>query len=625
MMSISEFLTKLRSLGIEIWVENGKLKYRAVHGSLTAELREQLAERKPEIISFLQTVGETKSEKSIVIKPQERTGDIPLSTAQQRLWFVEQLMSYSFAYNVSGGLRLLGELNVDILQKTLNEIVQRHESLRTIFKVVEGKPIQVIAPNLELELPIINLQSLSRAEQETEVLSRAVTESQRPFQLDAGPLLRTSLLRCDRHDHVLLLNMHHIVTDGWSLNLLIKELQTLYPALLKGTVPALPQLPIQYADFALWQQQRLQSQAFQEELSYWKKQLTALETLSLPGDRPRPPVQSFRGSMMSITLPGQLVRDLEALSRREKVSLSTVMLGAFQTLLYRYTHQQDIAVASPIANRNRSEIEGLIGFFVNTLILRTNLQGNPPFRQLLQRIHQTTLEAYDHQDVPFEKIVEELQPNRDLSHNPLSTVSYAFQTIPGESLHLLGLSISPLEYDRGTTRYDLEFHLWKRSDQSSNWFLYSQHAYDIATVLPETAISKQSEPDADDLIAIANYSTDLFEPQTIGRFLLHYLNLLQAIVANPDCSINELPWLTPQEHHQLLQVYSQTNVPGCLGIIHQQFETQVEKTPDNLAVLGDKSQLTYRELNTRANQLARTLQKRGVNPEVCVGICMERS
>ncbi|NES20408.1 MAG: non-ribosomal peptide synthetase, partial [Symploca sp. SIO3E6] len=234
-MSISEFLTNLSSLGIEIWTEKGKLKYRAVPGSLTAELREQLAERKLEIISFLQTLGETKSEHSNAIKPQARTGDIPLSTAQQRLWFVEQLMSQSFAYNVSGGLRLLGELKVDILQQTLNEMVRRHESLRTIFKVVEGKPIQVIAPNLELELPIIDLQSLPKAEQEAEILSIAVKESQRPFQLDAGPLLRPSLLRCDRYDHVLLLNMHHIVTDGWSLNLLIKELQTLYPALLKGT------------------------------------------------------------------------------------------------------------------------------------------------------------------------------------------------------------------------------------------------------------------------------------------------------------------------------------------------------------------------------------------------------
>ncbi|NER93229.1 MAG: amino acid adenylation domain-containing protein [Symploca sp. SIO1B1] len=675
MISIGELLTNLRSLGIEVWAENGKLKYRAVSGSLTAELREQLAERKIEIISFLQTVGEAKSEKSRPIQPQERTGYIPLSTAQQRLWFVEQLMSQSFAYNVSGGLRLLGELKVDILQKTLNEIVRRHESLRTIFKVVEGKPIQVIAPSLDLELPIIALQSLPKAEQETEILNIAVKESQRPFQLDAGPLLRASLLHCGRHHHVLLLNMHHIVTDGWSINLFIKELQTLYPALLKATVPALPQLPIQYADFALWQQQRLQSQAFQEELSYWKKQLTGIETLSLPGDRPRPPVQSFRGSMMSITLPGKLIRHLEALSRREKVSLSTLMLGAFQTLLYRYTHQQDIAVASPIANRNRSEIEGLIGFFVNTLILRTNLQGNPSFPQLLQRIHQTTLEAYDHQDVPFEKIVEELQPNRDLSHNPLSTVSYAFQTIPGESLDLPELTISPLEYDRGTTRYDLEFHLWKRSDQSSNWFLYSESAYDIASLLPEMAI-KPSEPDADDLIAIANYSTDLFDPQTIGRFLLHYLNLLQAIVVNPDRPINELPLLTPQERHQLLHVYSKTSAPGerkkgwgaeeqrswgavsvaersseeertdnfgiqssrnptqnfvhpsdpgYLGVIHQQFETQVEKTPDNLAVLGDNSQLTYKELNTRANQLARTLQKRGVNPETCVGISIERS
>jgi len=617
-MLIHDFLDDLNQLGIELWVENDKIKYRATPGALTAELREQVAELKTEIITFLNTVQDTHSVNSEAIKPQERSHSLPLSTAQKRLWFLEQLMSNHFAYNVSGGIQLIGDLKVENLHRALNEIVRRHESLRTTFQNIDGRPIQVIAPTLTLELPIADLRSLSTAQQETEILNRAVSESQRPFQLDRGPLLHCTLLCCAEDNHVLLLNMHHIITDGWSLNVFIQELQTLYSELGSARSCILPPLPIQYADFALWQEKQLQTQAFQDQLSYWKQQLAGLEPLSLPSDRPRPALQSFRGGIMGLTLPGRLMRELEHLSGLEKVSLSTLMLSAFQALLYRYTHRTDIAIATPIANRNRSELESLIGFFVNTLILRTNLDGNPPFRDFLKRTHKTTLEAYDRQDVPFEKIVESLYSDRDLSYNPLSTISYAFQSIPGKPLQLEGLTLSPIEYDRGTTRYDLELHIWHKSDQSSNWFLYCQSSDDNLD-------SELSVPDEDDFIAIANYSTDLFDPATIRRLLHHYLNLLQAIIANPDRPIYQLSLLTPPERHQILQVYSHTCPSGDGVLIHQQFERQAQNTPNHLAIVGDNCQITYQSLNGRANQLARILQQQGVTLETCVGICLDRS
>ncbi|WP_208343836.1 non-ribosomal peptide synthetase, partial [Aetokthonos hydrillicola] len=627
MTPIAEFLTNLRSLGIEISLGDGKLNYRAPQDSLTGELYIELRERKQEIIAFLEKAREVKNSYLTSIKPVARNKFLPLSSAQHRLWFLEQFIPNSLAYNVSGAFRLKGSLNVDALEQSLKEIVKRHEILRTNFKIVDGEPTQAIAPTSYLEMPVLDLQHLPESQREAEILRYIQEECQRPFSLEFGPLLRSALLHCQPEEYVLLLNMHHIITDGWSLQLFVQEMSILYEAFVNKRAAVLPALPIQYADFAVWQHNWLQQEGLKAQLAYWKKQLAGIVNLSLPTDRPRPPLQSFHGGMVSIAISQKLVQDLQSLARAENTSLSTVMLAGFQTLLYRYTQIEDIVVASPIANRNRSELEGLIGFFVNTLVLRAYLSGNPSFRELIRQAHQTTLEAYDHQDVPFERLVEELNPERDLSRNPLVQVSYAFQTIPHKPFHLPDLTISPIEYDRENTRYDLELHIWDSTEKGSNIFLYSKNTYDVSKVLVEEAALEgySWSQETGGLNIIVNYNKDLFEAPTVGRMLLHYLNLLKAIATNPEQKIANLPLLTKAEQKQLLTVWTKPHPQGYPEVIHRIFEARAESTPKAVAAVFGNEEFTYQQLNEKANQLAHYLKKQGVVSEEFVGICLDRS
>jgi len=345
----------------------------------------------------------------------------PTSFAQQRLWFFDELERASSVYNIPSAFRLTGPLNVAALEQSLNEIVRRHETLRTTFAVEDGQPMQVIAPALAVTLGVVNLRELGKIEREAEARRLAAEEAQRPFDLAHGLLVRLSLLRLDEEDHVLLLTMHHVVSDGWSMEVFFRELSVLYEAFSARKPSPLPELPIQYADFAVWQREWLRGEVLQAQLFYWRKQLDgAPAVINLPSDRHRPALQSYRGERQSFELSKELTHGLKALSRKEDVTLFMALLAGFQTLLHRYTGQDDIAVGSPIANRNRAEIEGLIGFFVNTLVLRTDLSGNPSFQELLRRIREVALAAYAHQDLPFEKLVEELQPKRDLSRTRCS-------------------------------------------------------------------------------------------------------------------------------------------------------------------------------------------------------------
>lgn len=552
----------------------------------------------------------------------------PTSFAQQRLWFLDQLAPGNPFYNVSTALHLTGSLNFSALKQTFNEIVRRHETLRTRFVMVEQQLVQAIpaescanAPSLTIPLPLIDLRNFDSPERDTRVQQIVTQEAQHPFNLTTGPLLRVKLLQLDEAEYLLLLNLHHIVADGWSIGVLIKELGVLYKALLYKALAGdkqclttsysvstlLPELPIQYADFAQWQREWLQGVAangispLQSQLVYWQKQLNGISVLNLPTDRLRPAVPSYRGAKQFLELPHSLTQALEALSSQEGVTLFMTMLAAFQTLLYRYTQQEDIAVGSPIANRNRSELEGLIGFFVNSLVLRTDFSGNLTFRELLNRVREVTLGAYSHQDLPFEKLVEELHPERDLSYHPFFQVVFSLQNTPIETLELSGLTLSLFEFDSKTAKLDLEFHLWQ---------------------------------DLESLKGQMVYSTDLFDDTTITRMLGHFQTLLESIVANPEQQISDLSLLTVQERQELLIDWNDTKRDYPENkCFHQLFEAQVQETPDAIALnassanalVFDDEQLSYKELNIRSNQLAHYLKKLGVVPDVLVGICVERS
>jgi len=518
----------------------------------------------------------------------------PLSYTQERLWFLDQLAPGNPAYNIAFGLQFQGPLGVDILERSLNKVIRRHEPLRTTFKVFEGQPAQVITPSCWLPLKIVDCQNLPGGECESEVQKLATQASQQPFQLSQGPLLRAQLFRLTQQQHVLLLTLHHIVADEWSVEILIRELLGSYKGFLShGETPALPAISVQYKDFTYWQRQWLQGECMDGQFAYWTQHLEGVPAvLSLPTDHPRPAVQTYRGARQSLALPYDLTEQLKALSEQEHVTLFMVLLAAFKTLLYRYTGQDDILVGSPIANRNRSELKGLIGFFVNTLVLRTDLSGNPRFQELLSRVRQVALGAYAHQDVPFNRLVEALQPERDVSHTPLFQVSFTLRQAP-QLDSIPGLTVSPFEVDSETAQFDLSLVVETTEQGLTAWF---------------------------------EYNTDLFEAATITGMLGHWQQLLEGIVASPQARLSDLPLLTEAEQYQLLKQWNDTEADYPQDLcIHQLFEAQVERTPDAVAVVFDQQQLTYRELNQRANQLAHYLQQLGVKPETLVGICVERS
>jgi amino acid adenylation domain-containing protein len=527
------------------------------------------------------------------ILPEPRDGDLPLSFAQQRLWFIDQLEPGNSAYNFPAAVRLKGPLNVVALEQSVNEVVKRHEALRTTFATVDGRPVQVIAPTLTVRPPVVNLQDLLASEQEAEVRRLVIEEAQRPFNLARGPLLRITLLRLAEEEHVGLLTMHHIVSDGWSTGILIRELALLYEAFSCGRSSPLPELPIQYADFAHWQREWLQGEVLETQLGYWKRQLLDAPLLELPTDHPRPAVQTFRGSHQSLLLPNTVGEGLKALSRQQGVTLFMTLLAAFKILLHRYSSQDDLIVGTPIANRNRLEIEGLIGFFVNSLVVRTDLSGNPTFRELLQRVREVCLGAYAHQDLPFERLVDELHLERNLARNPLFQVMFVLQNASMQTIALPALTLSPVEVDNGTAHFDLTLHI---------------------------ADTEQG------LITTLSYSTDLFEADTITRMLGHFRTLLEQVVVSPESRVSDLPILSGAERQQLLVEWNDiTTDHEANECIHQLFEGQVERTPDAIAVVFEDEQLTYSELNRRANRIAHHLRALGVRPEVPVGICLEPS
>ncbi|NTX52306.1 condensation domain-containing protein, partial [Myxococcus sp. CA039A] len=525
------------------------------------------------------------------------TEPAPASFPQQRLWVVDQLEGgEAFAYNVHITVQFTGVLDVPLLERCVNQVVRRHESLRTVFAARDdGLPIQVVVPELLLTIPVEDISRLDKAEQDEEVERRTSEESQRLFDLARGPLLRGKVLRLGPDNHVALVTMHHLVTDRWSLGVFVRELMAFYAAEVTGQAPAIPELVIQYSDFAEWQRERMQGERLRVELDFWKQHLKTLPApLELPTDRQRPARQTYRGSRQFVTLPVALTRALKEVSQQEGATLFMTLLATFQTLMHRHSRQTDITVGSPIAGRNVPELETLIGFFVNTLVLRNDLGGNPTFRELLRRAKEVCMAAYAHQELPFEKLVEELQPPRDLSRHPLFQVMFSFQNTPRQDLSMPGLQSTYLLVDPGSAKFDLLLELREdRPDEIFGWL---------------------------------EYNTDLFDVATIQRMRGHFYSLLGAVAANPDARLSELPLLTQEEQLQLLSDFQgqQDDFPRDV-CLHSLIEAQARRTPDAEALRFEDSALSYAQLDSRSNQLAWHLRSLGARPGSLVGVCLERS
>ena len=596
-MKTIEFVSYLQNLGVKLWIDKDQLRYRSPKGVVTPELKQNIVERKTELLELLREAQTTQQSVASSIQAISREEIIPLSFAQQRLWFLAKMGLTSNAYNMPSTLHLVGQLDCTALEKSLNQIIARHETLRTTFSEINGRPVQVIKPPFELELPIIDLSQLTPSEQSSKLQQLLQTENEQLFDLEVDPPIRAQLFKLGANEHILHITLHHIAGDGWSSTVLPRDLSAFYTAIVQDQPCSLPELPVQYADFAVWQRNYLQGKTLEKQLGYWKQKLQDLPQLQLPTDYARPAVETFNGASVPIQLSASLTSKIQQLSQQQGATIFMTLLAAFKVLLSRYSGQEQIAVGSAIANRNRKEIEGLIGFFVNSLVMYTDLKEEPSFREVLSRVKQTALEAYSHQDIPFEKLVEELQPERSVSKNPLFQVAFALQQSelvkPSFNLPNLEAGLYTGAGVEMTVRFDLELHLLQVGDQIGG---------------------------------LCAYNRDLFAEETISRMLSHYENLLSAAMENPDLPISKLPLMRESELEEILVKWNQTKTDYPNNkCIHELFAEQVQKTPDAIAVVFAEQQLTYSELDRKANQLAHYLQKLGVKPEVLVGVCVERS
>ncbi|NEO43945.1 MAG: amino acid adenylation domain-containing protein [Moorea sp. SIO4A3] len=614
MRPIQDFLAELNALDINLWVDPNnnnpqtdlgqvRLRCNAPKGVLTPVLKEQLSARKAEIIAYLQQHSQTKPDSlsgTVGIGPKllpvARTGLIPLSFAQQRLWFLDQLESgLSTDYNVPSPLELKGPLNVSALEQTLQEIVRRHEILRTNIQVIEGEVQQVIHAELPLQFPLVDLQYLNEPAQTAEVQKLLIKDEQTLFNLARDPLMRVTLVRLSPQHHILLLNFHHIVFDGWSAGVFMQEFAELYQAFCAGQPPLLPPLPIQYADYAIWQRQWLQGAELDRQLQYWQQQFAELPpSLELPSIQSYKPGEPVQGCRETFEIAPELTEKLRQLSRSVGATLFMTVLAAYTVLLYRYSAQEDLTIGVPLAGRNRKQIEPLIGFFVNTLALRFNLEGNPSFRTLVGRVRRQVLDAQDHQDLPFEKLVEVLQPDRDRSHSPLFRVMFVLQRETISQQQLGELTVKDLPTTQATETFDLTLFVTEREQK---------------------------------LHCIWEYDGNRFDEIAMARMTGHFQTLLQGICAHPDQPIGQLPLLTAAERQQFLSWGLGTILPfqSKPTLVTTLFEACVQATPDAIALQFGDRQLTYRALNDQANQLGHYLQNQGVGPEILVGLCVERS
>ena len=528
------------------------------------------------------------------IERLDRAGPVPMSSAQQRLWFIDRLEGGSPAYHVPIGLRLDGELDPSALQAALDALIERHEALRTTFMEVEGKPVQNIASHGQFSLQLIDLSAVRETERDAVMASQSRDELAQPFNLSVGPLIRGRLLKFGAHENVLLITMHHIVSDGWSIGVLTRELAALYESSRAGKPNPLPPLPVQYADYAHWQQQRLTNPELQEQLTYWREHLHgAPELLHLPTDHSRPATQSYRGANVPIFLGGDLTQGVKGLSRSLNLTLAMTLYVGWSIVLSRLSGQQDIVIGMPVANRRRTELEGLIGLFVNTLAVRVRLDDDPAVIDLLQRVKEIMVGAQAHQDVPFEQVVDAIQPQRSLSHAPIFQVMFVLQNTPRRLTEIPGLLLSEQEVLPDSAQFDLSLSLYESADGIGGYL---------------------------------NYATDLFDHATLKRWVSYLKVVLQGMVERSDQPVSRLSLMNEDERRALDKLFSGelTQYPDQ-KLIHELFEEQVAQTPETLALVHDGQSLTYAELNAKANQLARHLWLRGLGPDQLVGLCVNRS
>jgi amino acid adenylation domain-containing protein len=527
------------------------------------------------------------------VQHRERTGTAEMSFSQQRLWFLCQFEGASVAYNILEGWRLIGPLNLQALERSLVEIIRRHEALRTTFPMIDGRVVQRIRPHFDFKIDVVDFTASPASCRERQAEQAIAKALRKPFDLARGPLFRATLIKLEKENHILLLMPHHIVGDGTSIGILLRELCSLYDAFSQGRPSPLEPLDIQYADFAEWQSERLQGAILRKQLAYWSDQLKGVVPLELPTERARPAQQSYRGDTLFFSLDPSLTNELSALSRHEGTTLFMLLVSAFHTLLHRYTHADDLVTGSPMANRNRPELESLIGFFVNSMVLRSDFSGDPTFREILKRMRETVLWAYVHRDVPFEKMVEALQPGRDATRNPVFQIMFAQQKPSWKVLNLRGLQSHALPIQNQTAKLDLSMYIVEEPHALSGWL---------------------------------EYSTDLFERSSMKRLLGHFQSLLKGLVANPGARVSDLPLLTPEEEQDLLVERNQTAAEyPRTSCIHDLFEARAAETPEALAFSCAGEGLTCGQLNAQANRLARYLRGHGVLPNYHVGLCMPRS
>ena len=527
------------------------------------------------------------------ILPRPNSEPAPLSFGQEQLWFLSQIQDNT-TYNLPLALQISGSLNISVLEQVITEIVRRHEILRTNFQQIEGKNLQVIRPEINISLQVINLDQITAKQQLKNVERLINQETDKIFNLSEDDLFQSTLYQLNQNSYILLLNMHHIISDGWSIGILLQELSTLYGAYLAGNKSPLPDLQIQYADYAIWQKEKFTSEIREKQLNYWKQQLADIPPLlELPTDKPRPPIQSFRGGIWEFSINSNLSQKIRTLTQQSDATLFMTMLAAFVILLYRCSGQDDILIGSPMAGRNRQEIQSLIGYFVNTVVLRTKLTGNPNFREILNQVRQVATDAHNYQDIPYNQVVEALNPQRNLSYNPVFQILFDLQHSLTDKLQLPGLTLQPFLGEHSTSKFDLSLII---------------------------------EDKGTELIGAWEYSSDLFTQEAISRITENFQTLLNGIVNNPETPINQLPIISAFEQQQILEKWNNTqqDYPESF-CIHELFTQQVIKTPDAIAVKFGNQQLTYTQLNQKANQLANYLQNCGVTSEVLVGLYLERS
>ncbi|HEX2094170.1 MAG TPA: condensation domain-containing protein, partial [Longimicrobiaceae bacterium] len=554
---------------------------------------EQLARLSPERRFLLQRMllqraGAERSPQEIRRRPAP--GPAPLSFAQQRLWLIDRIEPGSPAYNIPYALRLRGRLDPGALRRALDEVARRQESLRTVFRETDGEAVQVVLPAAPVPLPTVDLRALPPGAREEELRRRVEAESLRPFDLAQGPLFRVLLLRLDAGEWGLLLTLHHIVSDGWSTGVLIREVSAAYEAVTSGRAPELPELPVQYADYAVWQRGYLEGERLEGQLAWWRERLAgAPPVLEIPTDRPRPPVVGARGDVHLFTVPAGTAAALREWARAEGATLFMVLMAGWQLLLARWSGEEDVCVGTAVAGRTRREIEGVVGFFINTLVLRGDLSGNPAAREWLGRVREGTLDAFAHGEVPFEKLVEELRPERSLQHTPFFQSMLVLQNTEQGELRLGPLEVSPLEGATGPAKFDLSLTVYEAGGE---------------------------------LRGALAYRTELFDPETTERMAGQLVRLLAGMAADPGRRVGEVELLAPEEREALLAAGRGADGEPGARPLPEQFTAQAARTPDAVALISDREQLTYAQLERRANRLAHHLRALGTGPEIPVGVLL---